>query len=103
MQDHIRTFYNNDTQSHTDHLLNFLERRQNEKESLHRYHSDVTELARLVYPDENETQLQKHVDKQLISGLYNTLIKAQLLMHAQEKNVLSQTIQLQSFEFDIFG
>ena len=96
LQDHLRTFYNNDTQSHTDHLLNFLERRQNENESLHRYYSDVTELARLAYPDETETQLQKHVDKQFISGLYNTLIKGQLLMNAQEKNVLSQTIQLQS-------
>jgi hypothetical protein len=96
LQDHIRTFYNNDTRSHTDHLLNFLERRQNENESLHRYHSDVTELARLAYPDENETQLQKHVNRQFISGLYNTLIKGQLLMHTQEKNVLSQDIQLQS-------
>jgi hypothetical protein len=94
LQDHLRTFYNNDTQSHTDQLLSFLERRQNENESLYRYYSDVTELARLV--NETETQLQKHVDKQFISGLFNTLIKGQLLMNAQEKNVLSQTLQLQS-------
>jgi len=96
LQDHLRTFYNNHTQSHTDHLLNFLERRQNENESLHRYYSDVTDLARLACLDETETQLQKHVDKQFISGLYNTLIKGQLLRNAQKKNVLSQTIQLQS-------
>jgi hypothetical protein len=96
LQDHIRTFYNNDTQSQTDHLLKFLECRHNENESLHRYHSDVTELARLAYPNEIETQQQKHVDKQFISSLYITLIRIQLLMHAQEKTVLSQTIQLQS-------
>ena len=96
LQDHLRTFYSHDTQSHTDHLLNFLDRRQNPNESLHRYHSDITELARLAYPDESDTQLQKHVDKQFVSGLYNTLIKGQLLMQANEKNVLSNAIQLQS-------
>jgi hypothetical protein len=48
------------------------------------------------YQNETETQLQKHVDKQFIFGSYNTLIKGQLFMNAQEKNVLSQTIQLQS-------
>jgi hypothetical protein len=37
IQDNIRTFYNNDTQSHTDHLLSFRERRRNENESLHHY------------------------------------------------------------------
>lgn len=96
LQDNLRTFYSNDTQSHTDHLLNFLDRRQNPNESLHRYYSDITDLARLAYPQESLSTLQKYVDKQFVSGLYNTLIKGQLLMNANAKNILSQAIELQT-------
>jgi hypothetical protein len=96
LQEHLRTFHSSDTLSHQDHVFNLLDCRQKANESLHHYYTQVSELAKLAYPQESDKMLQIHIDKQFIAGLYNTLIKGQLLMKDDKKNVLSQAIQLQN-------
>ena len=97
LKDHLHTVHSNNTQSHADHIINLLDRRQRPNESLHQYYTAICDLARLAYPNETDETINKHASTQFIAGLYNTLIKGQLLINRNPKqNVLSQAVQLQS-------
>ena len=97
LQDHLQSFYNNDIQSRTEHLINFAERFQLPEENLHQYYTAVAALARKAYPNENDQNIAKFTSDQFISGLNNSYIKLQLLERKDSKiNILSQALALQS-------
>ena len=97
LQDHLQSFYNNDVQSRTEHLINFAERQQLPDENLHQYYTAVSALARKAYPNEGELNIAKFTAEQFVTGLYNTYIKLKLLEQRNDKtNILSQALALQS-------
>ena len=97
LKEHLKSFYNTDTQSRTDHICNFIDRRQEPNENLHQYYSSIAELARTAYPDIADKQVEQFIAQQFVTGLYNTTIKSQLLLNPDKsKCILSQALELQS-------
>ena len=97
LQEHLNSFYNNDVQTRTEHLINFAERLQLPDENLHQYYTAVSALARKAYPSEPEHIIANFTTEQFITGLYNTYIKLQLLERKNDKmNILTQALALQN-------
>ena len=88
LKEHLKSFYNTDTQSRTDHICNFIDRRQEPNENLHQYYSSIAELARTAYPDIADKQVEQFISQQFVTGLYNTTIKSQLLLNPDKKKCI---------------
>ena len=99
LSNHITNFFSNNTESTADYIIQFVDRKQQPTESLHQYYSAITDLAYKAYPSTPKTTVDQFIAKQFMQGLYNSLVKSQLLINQDKDtkaNVLSKALAIHS-------
>ena len=99
LENHIKALFDQDQQASKDHVHVFVERKQQQNESLSEYYKTMTDLANKAFPKMNQTALDTLITQYFIDGLINSTLQQQLrLMRIQDSKIdaLTKAVHLQS-------